>query len=304
MVEASAEGTGITPEIKSISNYWFRHVWEFWFPLYPGVILFLALSNAPRGRFILAQLPMTLWALFIGYAVILHYRPLNGQHRGNYTLANTGRFLVELLPILIMVGSVAFLAPLAAPAAKVLNVDPDLVKQIPILLGLGWSTYWLFVYRGLKWNMIGAVLTQKSTVIMAGLVLGIMMFKSVMERSGAVRLLSEQCASGGIPLVVVISILPFAAALLIGVAVGFVGTSFPLVLALLDVVPEERRLPYYCLAYTMGYLGMMLSPVHACLLLTNEYFHSKLWRMYAYTLVLCGSTGVIAVLFFWFRTRG
>ncbi|HOF90144.1 MAG TPA: DUF401 family protein, partial [Armatimonadota bacterium] len=32
------------------------------------------------------------------------------------------------------------------------------------------------------------------------------------------------------------------------------------------------------LAYGFGYLGMMLSPVHVCLLVTNEHFNTRLHR--------------------------
>ena len=47
--------------------------------------------------------------------------------------------------------------------------------------------------------------------------------------------------------------------LLVGIAVGFVGASFPFVIALLASLPMEKRLPYFFLAYVMGHTGMMLS---------------------------------------------
>jgi hypothetical protein len=36
------------------------------------------------------------------------------------------------------------------------------------------------------------------------------------------------------------------------------------------------------LAYTFGYMGMMLSPVHLCLLVTKDYFKASLLRSYRY----------------------
>jgi hypothetical protein len=38
------------------------------------------------------------------------------------------------------------------------------------------------------------------------------------------------------------------------------------------------------LAFSMGYAGMMLSPVHLCFLLTAEYFNTSLIKVYRYLL--------------------
>jgi hypothetical protein len=34
-------------------------------------------------------------------------------------------------------------------------------------------------------------------------------------------------------------------------------------------------MPYVVLAYGFGFIGMMLSPVHLCFLVTQEYFHTN-----------------------------
>jgi hypothetical protein len=35
-------------------------------------------------------------------------------------------------------------------------------------------------------------------------------------------------------------------------------------------------------AYGCGYVGMILSPVHVCLVVTNEYFKTRLFSSYRY----------------------
>jgi hypothetical protein len=35
-------------------------------------------------------------------------------------------------------------------------------------------------------------------------------------------------------------------------------------------------------AYSFGYMGMILSPVHICFVVTNEYFKTRLFRTYPY----------------------
>ena len=43
MVEQASVGAGLPGERKAVINYWFRHVWEYWWPLYPGFILAVGL---------------------------------------------------------------------------------------------------------------------------------------------------------------------------------------------------------------------------------------------------------------------
>ncbi len=58
-------------ELKSAINYWFRHIWEFWWPLYPGIILAITLFGQEPWKMILLQAPLTLGALAGGLIFIL-----------------------------------------------------------------------------------------------------------------------------------------------------------------------------------------------------------------------------------------
>ena len=71
MVEAASKDAEIGPARSTIVNYWFRHIWEYWFPLYPGVILVVEMTDAPMGKFMLLQAPLTLASLAAGYLLIL-----------------------------------------------------------------------------------------------------------------------------------------------------------------------------------------------------------------------------------------
>jgi hypothetical protein len=43
MVKEVGGRVGLTPEEETFVNYWFRHIWEFVWPLFPGIILFAGL---------------------------------------------------------------------------------------------------------------------------------------------------------------------------------------------------------------------------------------------------------------------
>ena len=53
--------------------------------------------------------------------------------------------------------------------------------------------------------------------------------------------------------------------------------------------PALQPIAALVLAFSMGYAGMMLSPVHLCFLLTVDYFSTSLIKVYRYLVpcVLC-----------------
>ena len=75
----------------------------------------------------------------------------------------------------------------------------------------------------------------------------------------------------------IIMLLPFIAGITTGVCIGFVGASFPVVVGLLGPDPSPAHLmAATSLAFGFGYMGMMLSPVHVCLIVTNQHFRTQL----------------------------
>lgn len=70
MVRAIGAIRGHPPEELSFVNYWFRHIWEYWWPLYPGIILVTALSGIDLWLFVAVSFPMTLVALAGGFSAL------------------------------------------------------------------------------------------------------------------------------------------------------------------------------------------------------------------------------------------
>jgi len=78
-----------------------------------------------------------------------------------------------------------------------------------------------------------------------------------------------------------VAALPFLAGFVTGIALGFTGISFPLIVGLMSA--EASTLTPWAtlvLAYGFGYMGMMLSPVHLCLLVTKDHFGASLFAVY------------------------
>ena len=96
---------------------------------------------------------------------------------------------------------------------------------------------------------------------------------------------------------ITIIFLPFIIGLLTGLTVGFVGITFPLIFS--TIVPNGIDvLPMAVLAYVSGVTGVMLSPVHLCLVLTNQYYNSSLRKVYKTLIPVALSVLALAVVGF------
>jgi integral membrane protein (TIGR00529 family) len=281
MVETAVAGCSLTQDRKTAVNYWFRHIWEFWWPLYPGVVLAVGLLQVELWRFILIQAPLTLISIAAGSLFLL--RPLR-QARDkvnpyDFRLQLLGSFLWEAMPILVVVGCIAFLALLRSLLVWS-GVYIKLPSAFPLLLGLSASLIWVIWVNRLGFSHFLAALLERNTIPMVLLIFGIMAFKGALVDSQAVFQIREEMVRYKIPFLVVIMAMPFISGFITGITIGFVGATFPILVPLFAGMSTLDFLVHASLAYVSGYVGMMLSPVHICLLVTKDYFKASLAASY------------------------
>jgi hypothetical protein len=67
-----------------------------------------------------------------------------------------------------------------------------------------------------------------------------------------------------------------------GITVAFVGSTFPLLLGIIDTLGiQEQMIPYLVLASFAGFTGVLVSPLHICFILTCRFFRvdvARAWR--------------------------
>jgi uncharacterized protein len=286
----------LAPAHKAAINYWFRHIWEYWWPLYPGIILAIKYSGLSSGLFFCIQMPFTLAAAASGYVFIMR-RIGRGHAREKMGKLDKSEAASTLWPIALLVAASlagSFALPWAAPMTK------TLANMVAMVVGLSIGLVVIF------WNNTGAVrrslamFAKKNTWEMMLLVLGIQIFSGALtvplspasalsvplSHGTLVMSMRDEFLGLGIPLVFVIALVPFISGAVTGVAFGFVGASFPIVFALLGASPPLNVvLAATTFAYGCGYMGMILSPVHICFVVTNEYFKSRMFDTYRYILL-------------------
>jgi hypothetical protein len=284
-VEAVDQGQKIEPERKVAINYWFRHIWEYWWPLYPGVILAMQYSGLPAVKFFIIQIPFTIAAVLGGRFFILHHIPSPADDPDEGSRPEAAAILSALGPIgLLVVISLAGSALLPS-----FGVQGTLANLIAMVVGLAAALAFTFAGQIAAFGPALAMLKRMDTWLMIILVVGIQAFSAALtcpiDAAGGTLVtgMRDELIQTGIPIILVMMLIPFISGMVTGVAFGFVGASFPIVFAL--VGPDASAAvaaATTAFAYTCGYMGMMLSPMHACFVVTAEYFKTPLFGAYRY----------------------
>ena len=131
-----------------------------------------------------------------------------------------------------------------------------------------------------------AYLGEKHLWQMVYVVLAIFVFKGVLDGGGVVREISGTI-SGASALLVATMALPMLVGLISGLTIAFVGATFPLILGVLDQLGIQGNVPYVVLGLFAGYAGVMVSPIHICFLLTCEFFHTNVARVWPRLFLPC-----------------
>jgi len=300
MVGEISNQEALTPEQKTLINYWFRHIWEFFWPLYPGVILTCALSGIDIWHFMLLQSPLTVVATCIGYITQLRSIPVHKLVSGSDSKRPVRDFLTELNPILLVIVGVAFLSVLLRIFADIWPVLNSARKEIPLIVALIISIGWVWWRNRIPLEDIRKVLFNRALFSMLIMIVAVMVFQGVLQDSHAVFEISRSFTSAHVPLVMVVVILPFLVASITGITVAFVGTTFPIIFTLLaDAGLAGQIRAYTVLAFCAGYVGVLLSPFHICLVLTCAYFKARLARIYKKLWLPCLGIAAAGVLSFW-----
>lgn len=285
LVDVSTKNMNLKPEFKTFMNYWFRHVWEYVWPVYAAILIFQTMSAIPLKTIILYQAPFTILNIITGLIVsFLYFKKHNikrevPQKTGSFyrTLAD---FFAGVWPILLVILLFFILA-------------------IPLYISLVLVAVILTIAKQMKIKETLGLFFSKYTARIMLLIGSIMIFQRMIEISKAFAVLKNLEVTVG--MVVLFSFLvSFTMGFLTGVNKAFIAIAYPILLPLLQKFTGDQFLYLSLYVYVIGFAGILLSPIHLCLVLTNEYFKSSLYNVYRYLappgIVLSIAATVLALL--------
>ncbi len=303
MVDDCDESKSIDPLLKTKINYWFRHIWEYWWPIYPAVLLAIELTGLPMWQFILMLLPMSILSVFAGWFFLLRRIesvPVKDDKKRDP--ASLNHILSLVSPILLIIGVYAAIR-LSVPK------DVGLNKYLPMAIGLVLAQVILQIQRPLKRRALLDIFLSKRSTALVVLVIAVRTYGAFVEArlpDGTLMMnhVNAELSSTGIPVVLVLMAIPFICGVTTGLAIAFVGASFPIVLAMIDTGNPTQLIATTILAYCFGYMGILMSPVHVCLIVTNKHFEtglgaSLLRLLRPAAVVLCVATALYFAIMQW-----
>jgi len=252
-------------------NYWFRHIWVPSWPLSQSIILTAAILGL--------TIPDVLSTTFIGTVAVLTlipyivYRTLPKVELSERDVKS----VVEGLWIFILIGLLVIIFRI--PLEYVLLVSIALVS---ILYKPSLNIHKSSFKFAAKWNIF--------VIIAFSLV-----FKEYILNSGADIQFKEFITVYHISPYIIAFLLPF----LLGISASseyiFVVVPFPILSRFIIVNGVINHL-MLLLAYASGWLAILLSPVHLCLILSAEYYKVKIIETYKYLIPSFIYTFILTIL--------
>jgi hypothetical protein len=252
IVKEVGERLNIKADKQMISNYWFRHSMEFFWPMYPAIVLLAAFAQKDVRQLFLYQVPFGVLAFVLGLIFFISDRKLKFQKDSRKTLS----MFYRIWPIILII-----------IAIFVFKIEGYMAVLGTALL------YGILNFRIFKKSFLKSL--KLDIFILFFLVF---FYKMFLGMSGISDRVPKEIYSFGISPLILIPILPFISGLLTGVTQASIGMSFSAIAGI--IATTSNPIVGYIIAYFFGVFGVLLSPLHICLILTAEYYKVSFRRIY------------------------
>jgi integral membrane protein (TIGR00529 family) len=269
IVKQIGEGTDTSPEQFTAANYWWRHVWETTWPLYPSIILAAAVLKVSVWDVARINFPISLTCIAVGF-MLKRIGSLNRSGGRPDWLSLVG----SLWPILFI-------------------VLLGLVFKIDLIISVIFVLVVVVITRKIRRPAIVDGLKSGFSVGIITLIFGVMTLMYAIETTGVAAAFYGELLRIHIPPLLVVFVVPFMVGVLTGVTSAYIGVGFPIILPLLGTAAVSLSAGML-MAFAGGFMGVMASPVHLCLVLTNKYFQASLPRTLSLLILPILLTSVIS----------
>lgn len=251
-VEEVGNKAKISKERQHLINYWFRHISEYINPIYPGPILAAAIVGITFSKLVYINLPVMLTVFIVGalfYAIGIKQRELEDTKKSKKDILN---ILNGVAPIVIALALPIFL---------------KLDLSISLLAAIGFTA--ITGKTGIV--KLFSVFRKSIRIDIIIFIFLILIFKAVLQNSNAIELVSSDFLRYNFPSILMVLFVPMLIGALTGMTIAFVGIGFPLLMPFF-AAGGNLDLGLIMLAYEAGYFGIMISPMHLCLTVTQKHF--------------------------------
>lgn len=259
MVQSLGNGLKINDEQKSVINFWFRHVTEYFSPLNSGMLIASAILSIPLGEIILNTYIAGVISLLVGWFICVpkggNAQPVKSEQPVN-NWEDIKAVFMTLSPVFFNFIFIVFLGGSAAVSMGIVTLGMFGLlaldkKKVPF------------------WGTLRAAFDYKLILNVTCIIL----FIQVLENTQTLNKIVQVLASSSLSIPVVIGIVSVLIGALTGMSQGHSAMVMPLVASL---APQDVKLA--SLAFVCGVAGQMVTPTHLCLIVTIDYFKADFFK--------------------------
>lgn len=245
------------PLNKAFINHWFRHIWLDGFILYPGVILAAELMQVSVIKFFIHLVPFMLFNVILGTVFGLLKVKKEVIVRTKPKMQSLKSLLIAMLPIIILITFYILILELTPYSLE--------IAATAVVTAL-------FIIKKYSFKMIFKTAKEAFPVKLVIIIIGVMVFKEIIVGSGAIDSLAELMNAYGIPIFALFILLPFIGGFTSGLTVSYISLAFPILIPL----GLDASIWAAALAFTIGSVAVMVTPLHLCIVMTADYFNTTL----------------------------
>lgn len=275
----SACGDYLDDEEMTFVTSYFRHISESCLPTYTSIILALSLGGVATSSFLAGMAIPVVMLFLLGYLVYIRKIPKN---TGMPKETHVGRRWLQLFQSLWAIALIVLLI---------------LLFNTPVYLACAISAVLYFFVNRLSFrSIIPYFRSAFEWNIMSNIVV-VMFFKNVLAESGVINLLPEAFRKLPLPLPIVFALIFLVGSVIAG-SNGIIAMCVPMAYATMP----DGGMPLMVLLLCSSYIAMQVSPVHVCLTLIAEYFHTSLGAIVKKTIPVLGLFVVFLIPYYYLLT--
>ena len=262
MTKTLYDEMGLNPQEEVFTNYWFRHIWAPVWPLYQGIILASGILNKTPIEIISITWPSALASVITGLAIVIP------RLKGGYHTKHDLKGLTHLW-IFVFISILTILLKISIVLSLIIVLTISLIIYKPTFKSCAKSA---------KYALNPTIIT---------LVIESLVFSQYIKESGIMRSLTNILE----PIWwLALFLIPFIIGLATGAEFTYVALALPPLLPFLS----GKGLLW---AFLGGYMGVMLSPGHSCLILSTSHYKADIPVVYKYIVLAALGTILVTLIF-------
>ncbi len=270
MIKDLCKKYNASPEEATFVNYWCRHLWVPIWPLYPSFVLGASILGIHYHQLFKA-------GIFVSLAMILAI-PLFMKKfftsQFSFSLKHFKLLFLSLYPLFII-------------------ITLSLILHIELVITLPITIFLLFFHKKPSFSQTKAIFKKTIDLGIVLLIIGVMFYKKLIVQTGAAALFLKHLTVLHIPMPLAAFVLAWIIGFAVGIEVGFAAIVLPLLIGFIGGGAHFNPLNFM-LVFGGGFTGIMLSPMHLCLILSAKYYKAELSKVYK-SLSLAGITTSLVI---------